>query len=123
MDMMMKPTINPMETIIMGSSKDVNTRMLASISLSNESAILRSIASTVPLCSPNQMSVMDGNEALKILRSAPDTRDMKVIAFTSLAIVGDKGKLLEAGFNGYISKPFNTREISKNIEGFLTASL
>jgi CheY-like chemotaxis protein len=43
---------------------------------------------------------------------------MKVIAFTLFAIVGDEDKFLKAGFNGYIFKPFNTKEINKIIEGF-----
>lgn len=58
-----------------------------------------------------QMPVLDGFDTLKLLRDDPETRRIKVIAVTSYAMAGDRGKVLAAGFDEYISKPLNTREL------------
>ncbi len=58
-----------------------------------------------------QMPVMNGLDAIKILKSDPATKDIKVIAVTSFAMAGDREKVLAAGFDEYISKPLNTREL------------
>jgi CheY-like chemotaxis protein len=58
-----------------------------------------------------QMPVMDGITAGKIIRGDPDTKNIKMIAVTSFAMVGDKDRIMEAGFDHYIAKPINTREL------------
>lgn len=58
-----------------------------------------------------QMPVMNGFEAIKILKSDPLTKHIKAIAVTSFAMAGDREKVLAAGFDEYISKPLNTREL------------
>ena len=58
-----------------------------------------------------QMPVMDGITAGKILRENPDTKNIKMIAVTSFAMLGDKERVMEAGFDHYIAKPINTREL------------
>jgi CheY-like chemotaxis protein len=63
-----------------------------------------------------QMPVMDGLTALKVLKESDETRNIKVIALTSFAMKGDKEKLLAAGFEHYISKPIDTRELPKLIK-------
>ena len=68
-----------------------------------------------------QMPVMNGFEAIKILRSDPVTKDIKVIAVTSFAMAGDREKVLAAGFDDYISKPLNTRELPKLVNRLLSS--
>lgn len=63
-----------------------------------------------------QMPLMDGVTAGKIIRGDPDTKDIKMIAVTSFAMSGDKERIMEAGFDHYISKPINTRELSDLIK-------
>jgi len=58
-----------------------------------------------------QMPVQDGFATLQLLRKDPETKSIKVIAVTSYAMAGDKGKILAAGFDEYISKPLNTRDL------------
>ncbi len=58
-----------------------------------------------------QMPGMDGLTAGSILKSDPATATLKIIALTSFAMQGDREKFLEAGFDGYLSKPINTREL------------
>lgn len=54
-----------------------------------------------------QMPVMDGLKALAAIRAAEDgrKRHTPIVALTAHAIVGDRERLLHAGFDGYLSKP------------------
>lgn len=52
------------------------------------------------------MPYMDGWEMIKRIRANPATVGLPAIALTAHAMRGDKERVLEAGFNGYISKPF-----------------
>lgn len=62
-----------------------------------------------------QMPGMNGFTALNVLKEAPETKNIKVIAMTSFAMTGDREKILDAGFDDYIPKPINTRELPKLI--------
>lgn len=66
-----------------------------------------------------QMPVMDGFTAARLLRADPATKDMKIVGLTSYAMKGDKEKVLEAGFDLYIPKPINTRELPELIKKLL----
>ncbi len=48
---------------------------------------------------------MDGVTVLEKLRAEDNTKDIPVIALTAHAMVGDREKYLDLGFNDYISKP------------------
>jgi two-component system cell cycle response regulator DivK len=52
---------------------------------------------------------MDGVEALRLLRSDPLTKDVPVVAVTAFAMKGDRERLLDAGFDGYVAKPIDAR--------------
>lgn len=67
-----------------------------------------------------QMSVLDGEKALSVLRNNPRTKTLQVLALTSFAMKGDQERLLQMGFDGYITKPINTREFPSLIEDFLS---
>ena len=58
-----------------------------------------------------QMPVMSGVEAMKILKNRADTREIKILAVTSLAMQGDRERLLEEGFDDYIQKPIDLGEL------------
>jgi len=66
-----------------------------------------------------QMPVMNGFAALQALRDDPASRRIAVIALTSFAMKGDREKIMAAGFQGYIAKPIDTRELPKMVAGFL----
>jgi CheY-like chemotaxis protein len=68
-----------------------------------------------------QMPGMDGMTAAQILKRDPLTRNLKIIALTSFAMQGDEEKFLVAGFDGYLSKPVNTRELPGRVKKWLTA--
>jgi PAS domain S-box-containing protein len=67
-----------------------------------------------------QMPDMDGLEAIRCIRSDPDTADISVIALTALAMLGDREKCLEAGADDYISKPVSMRRLVEVIKTQLT---
>ena len=66
-----------------------------------------------------QMPGMDGVTAGGILKGDPATSGLKIIALTSFAMRGDLDKFLAAGFDGYLSKPINTRELPDLVKRWL----
>lgn len=58
-----------------------------------------------------QMPVMSGVDAMKILKNRAETKDIKILAVTSLAMQGDREKLLGEGFDDYIQKPIDLVEL------------
>lgn len=66
-----------------------------------------------------QMPGMDGMTAGQILKRNLLTRNLKIIALTSFAMQGDEEKFLAAGFDGYLSKPVNTRELPDRVKEWL----
>ena len=66
-----------------------------------------------------QLPVMDGYEATRRIRTNPDLKSVPIIAVTSYALAGDESKALEAGCNGYVSKPYSPRELLAKVRTFL----
>ena len=62
---------------------------------------------------------MDGWQALERLRSHQETADIRVVAFTAHAMTGDRDRVLEAGFDGYISKPIDFATFADSVERLL----
>ena len=62
---------------------------------------------------------MDGWQALSALRADPETADLRVVAFTAHAMSGDHGRALEAGFDGYLSKPIDFATFSDSVGDLL----
>ena len=63
-----------------------------------------------------QMPVMNGEDALKAIRQRKQGADIPVIALTAYALNGDQERFMNAGFNGYISKPYDTGRLVAEIE-------
>ena len=66
-----------------------------------------------------QMPVMDGFEAISILKADPVTKSIPIIALTASAMQGDKEKCMEAGCNDYITKPLDTRAFVTKVKEYL----
>ena len=62
---------------------------------------------------------IDGLELTRILRADKKTTDIKIVAVTAFSMKSDKDKVLDAGCDGYISKPINTRTFATQIMEFL----
>ena len=59
------------------------------------------------------MPEMDGYEAIKKMKSDAEMNSIPVVAITAQAMTGDREKCLEAGADGYISKPVDVTELIK----------
>lgn len=66
-----------------------------------------------------QMPKLDGYEVARQLKSHPALRTIPLIAVTSFAMVGDRDKVLAAGFDGYIPKPISPETFVSEVEAFL----
>jgi two-component system, cell cycle response regulator DivK len=66
-----------------------------------------------------QLPVFDGYEATRRIRANPDTRAIPIIAVTSYALSGDETKVLAAGCDGYVAKPFSPRKILAMVQELL----
>jgi two-component system cell cycle response regulator DivK len=66
-----------------------------------------------------QMPVMDGFEAINILKADPVTKSIPIIALTAFAMQGDREKCMEAGCNDYITKPLDTRAFVTKVKEYL----
>ena len=65
-----------------------------------------------------QMPGMDGIEATRAVREGRAGSRMKyvpIIAMTAYAMRGDRERLLEAGMDGYVSKPFEVEDLLRTI--------
>lgn len=51
------------------------------------------------------MPEMDGYEAIPLIKAIPERKATPIVAVTAQAMTGDREKCLEAGADGYISKP------------------
>lgn len=65
------------------------------------------------------LPVMDGWEATKQLKNAPETKDIPVIALTAHAMAGDEEKARAAGCNDYETKPVDLPKLLGKIEALL----
>lgn len=66
-----------------------------------------------------QLPGMDGFAALRQLRADPITKYTLVIAVTASAMERDRQKILEAGFDGYLSKPIQVKTFVEEIRAVL----
>jgi CheY-like chemotaxis protein len=58
-----------------------------------------------------QLPGIDGLEALSRLRQDERTASIPVLALTAQAMSGDRERFLDAGFDGYLSKPVDVTEL------------
>jgi CheY-like chemotaxis protein len=58
-----------------------------------------------------QLPDLDGVQALHRLRADPRTAGIPIVALTAQAMQGDRERFLAAGFDGYMSKPVNVRDL------------
>jgi CheY-like chemotaxis protein len=68
------------------------------------------------------MPRISGWEILKEVRADPALSDLPLIALTAHAMQGDTEKGMEAGFDGYITKPISLATFLPQIEAALEAA-
>ena len=66
-----------------------------------------------------KMPRMDGYEATRRIRELDGYQSVPIVALTSYAMAGDEKKALEAGCDGYVSKPIDPETIMDEIRKYL----
>ncbi len=66
---------------------------------------------------------MDGLTLTRQLKANAETHDIIIVALTAFAMKGDDAKAKEAGCDGYITKPIDTRELPELVAGFLNQAV
>jgi two-component system sensor histidine kinase/response regulator len=70
-----------------------------------------------------QMPVLDGLETTRMMRRNPRWKGLPVVAMTAHAMTGDRERCLQAGMNGYISKPVQPAHLITTVEQHLAGEV
>ena len=62
---------------------------------------------------------MDGLTLTRLLKTSETTRPIVIVALTAFAMKGDDARAREAGCDGYITKPIDTRTLPDAVAGYL----
>jgi len=65
------------------------------------------------------MPVLDGFATVRKIRENPKLAALPVLAVTAYAMRGDQEKILNSGFDGYLSKPVNSQSLAKELDRHL----
>lgn len=66
-----------------------------------------------------QLPKMSGFSAMELLRADPKTASIPAIALTAHSLPEEQQRALQAGFDGFITKPINTRTFPDEIKKIL----
>jgi CheY-like chemotaxis protein len=66
-----------------------------------------------------QMPIIDGFELARRVRLDERFRDTPMVALTALAMKSGEERALEAGFDGYLTKPIDTRTMGLRVREYL----
>jgi CheY-like chemotaxis protein len=118
------------ETIVVVDDAPVNLRLAAAVlrsegykvhlASSAEEALMM-LRSMVPnlLLVDIQLPGMNGLELTRRLRQDPRTRDMLIVALTASVIASAQQQAFDAGCDGFIGKPIDTRSLGGRLRTFL----
>ena len=66
------------------------------------------------------MPVLDGFGVIRKIRENPCLATMPVLAVTAYAMQGDREKIMQSGFSGYLSKPVDARSLAEELKRLLS---
>ena len=99
----------------------LETRAYTVVEACDGEEALRMIEQTQPdlllldICMP----VLDGFAVVRKIRENPLFASLPVVAVTAYAMQGDREKILNANFDGYLSKPVNALALAEELERLL----
>jgi len=67
-----------------------------------------------------QLPGMDGLMLTRRLKADPATKDAIILGLTAYAMKGDEERVLEAGCDGYVPKPIDTRTFPSVVTRYLS---
>jgi two-component system cell cycle response regulator DivK len=99
----------------------VETRAYTVVEACDGEEALRMIEQTQPdlLLLDIGMPVLDGFAVVRKIRENPLFASLPVVAVTAYAMQGDREKILNAKFDGYLSKPVNSRSLAEELDRLL----
>jgi CheY-like chemotaxis protein len=69
-----------------------------------------------------EMPGLSGFDVCRHIKTRPELQNIPLVAVSALAMVGDRERVLAAGFDGYITKPIDSQAFIRQIEAFLPAA-
>ena len=66
-----------------------------------------------------QLPGIDGLTLTRMLKANPSLRDIIIVGLTAYAMRGDEARIREAGCDGYLAKPLDTRALPGVIASYL----
>ena len=120
-------------TILVVDDNPTNLKLAADVLECEGYAILRAhdaaeaqavVARTAPdlILMDIQMPGMDGLTLTRLLKKNPACAHVRIVALTAFAMKGDDRKALDAGCDGYITKPIETRKLPAQVAEILSHS-
>ncbi len=117
-----KPTVNSGIKVLVAEDNTVNQKLIA--------AILKRHGVTAVIAGNGEeavrlfeeepfklvlldihMPIMDGMEAMRLIKQNPNGNAATVVALTAEAVSGDKDRFLSSGFDGYLEKPLEEQAL------------
>jgi two-component system cell cycle response regulator DivK len=65
-----------------------------------------------------QLPDMDGTDVARELRQEARTAGLAVVAWSARPYLGDRARLLAAGFDGYLEKPIDVKEFPEQVRSY-----
>ena len=65
------------------------------------------------------MPILDGFAVVRKIRENPHLASLPVVAVTAYAMQGDRERILNSNFDGYLSKPVNSRSLAEELDRLL----
>jgi CheY-like chemotaxis protein len=66
------------------------------------------------------MPVLDGFAVVRRIRESPQIARLPIVAVTAYAMQGDRERILDSGFDGYLSKPIDPSSLTEELNRLLT---
>jgi putative two-component system response regulator len=120
-------TMEKKPIILIADDEDRNRRLMEALLLPMGYEVLKAVngedaiekaKETLPdvILMDVMMPVMDGFEAVKVLKLDEETRIIPVVMVTALREVGDRVRALEAGADDFLSKPIDKTELRTRVQ-------
>jgi CheY-like chemotaxis protein len=110
---------NPMNRVL--ASEILKRRGHRIIEAANVGEAIDCLRSSVPdiVLLDIQIPGGGGELVLRHIRDEPRLASLVVVAVTAYSMRGDRERILALGFDGYVSKPIDTRRFGPDVECFL----
>jgi len=123
--------VSLMPKILLVEDNEMNRDMLSRRLVRNGFEVVVAVRQAVTMAAAEKpdlilmdmsLPVMDGLEATRQVKAAPETRSIPIIALTANALVEDREKALAAGCDDFDTKPVELPRLLEKIRNKLGAS-